>query len=393
MKAGATRAGTRSSGRPSGARRPGARTAATDGGRSGAPRPQDPGRGRLSRRTLAVLGAACLAVVALTVAAVTALGHQRGDEVASLDGHPVTRDELIFHMKRLAPTVQNELRTTYHLQGTFTWSAMTGKRTALQRLEDRAFDEVREDRTTLLLAEEQGLIDSADFADLEAERTKENASRAQDIAAGRTVYGVSQFSPEEYYGHRLTELTTGLKTRLAKTPGDPLHVTDAEVRKAFDADQDAWSANATTYRYSRLVVQVPKNASAAHVSALQRRVQAAGRLSAVSGEPDAELTTGTYDGSGSTGLNTHDQDLMSVLGELEPGRISPPVTGTGQLTFYQLDSKKTDEDKAFKEYAQRIRQSLVDKKFTAFLQRRADDASLDVDASAVAAINTKDVQQ
>lgn len=339
-----------------------------------------------------MLSAACLAVAALAVAAVTVLGHHRGDEVASLDGHPVTRDELLFHMKRLAPTVQNELRTKYHLQGTFTWNAKTGNRTALQRLETRALDEIREDKTTLLLAEEQGLIDSVDFADLEGERTKENGSRAQAIAAGRTVYGVTQFSPEEYYTHRLTELTTSLKDRLAEDSGEPLHVTDAEVRKAFDADPEVWSANATMYTYSQLVVQVPKEASAAQATAVQRRVKAAGRLSAVTGEPDAKLTTGTYDG-GSNGLNSHDQDLMSVLGKLEPGQISAPVKGTGQITFYQLDSKKTDEDKAFKQYAQRIRQSLVEKKFDTYLQRRADDASMDVDASAMGAINTKDVQQ
>lgn len=379
-----------------GASRPGSRKPAasrTASGRPGASR--SPGVSpRRRRRLLAVVLGACVAVAALVAAAAVTLGGgHRTDEVATLDGHTVTRAELLFHMRRLAPTVQNELRNKYHLAPTFSWNTEAGGKTALRRLESRAFDEIREDRTVLLLARRQGLTESVDFADLEAERAEENTSRARGVAAGQTVYGVTEFSSEEYYTHRLTELTTSLKDRLSEDSGDPLHVTDAEVREAFEADPDSWSANATTYTYTRLVVPVPDGAGDDFATALQRRVKAAGRLSAVTGEPHAKLTTDTYGGSGTTGLSTHDQDLMAVLGELEPGQVSGPVKGTGQVTFYQLDRESTDADKAFTAYSSRIRQSLVDKKFDTYLQRRADDASLHVDASAVAAINAKDVQQ
>jgi hypothetical protein len=123
-------------------------------------------------------------------------------------------------------------------------------------------------------------------------------------------------------------------------------------------------------------------------------VTAAKRLAAVTaGEPGAKLTTGTYDGSGSTGLNAHDQDLVAVLGKLEPGRISAPVTGTAQITYYELDSKKVDADKAFADYRRRIQQSLVEKKFDTFLQRQVKSSDIDVDTSALDAITAEDVQQ
>ncbi|MER5185011.1 hypothetical protein ABT009_43180 [Streptomyces sp. NPDC002896] len=349
---------------------------------------------RPSRRAVVLFTGVCLALAALVATGVTMLRHDRTSEVASLDGHPVTRDELLFHMRRLAPTVQNELRNKYHLWGAIDWNAKAGDKTALQRLETRALDEIWRDKTTLILAKEQGLIDSVDYADFLAGVAKENQSRADAIAAGQTVYGVAQFSPEEYYTHRLTELTTSLKKRLSADVGKPLWVTDADVRHAFDADRNAWSANATTYRYSELVVPVPAGASSDYAARLQRRVAAAGRLAAVApGESGAKLTTGTYDGSGSTGLNAHDQDLMAVLGTLAPGQISAPVTGTGQITYYELDSKKVDEDKAFADYRQRIRQSLLEEKFNKFLQRRVKSSDIEVNTSAVDAINAKDVQQ
>ncbi|MGW2050600.1 peptidylprolyl isomerase [Streptomyces sp. NPDC001858] len=349
---------------------------------------------RLSRRAVVLIAGLCAVLVALTAAGLTMLGHRTTDRVASLDGHPVTRDELLFHMRRLAPTVQNELRNEYHLTGAIDWNAKAGDKTALQRLETRALDEIRRDKTTLVLAEERGLIDSVDHADFLAELAEENRSRAAGIAAGSTVYGVTRFSPEEYYTHRLTELTTSLEKQLGTGGADaPLQVTDAEVRKAFAADRDAWSANATTYTYRQLVVPVPADAPADHSAALQRRVTAAGSLTAVAArEPGARLTTGTYDGGGSTGLNAHDQDLTAALGPLAPGGISAPVTGAGQITYYELVSENVDDDKAFAEYSGRIRQSLVEKKFDQYLQRRVDHSDIDVDTSAVDAINAEDVQ-
>ncbi|MBC9731100.1 peptidyl-prolyl cis-trans isomerase [Streptomyces sp. TRM68367] len=381
-------------GRPTNSRRPGAsRKPRASRGASTSSTPHT--SRRPSRRAVLLVTGVCIALTALVVTGVTLLrDHRTENEVASLDGHPVTRDELLFHMRRLAPTVQNELRNKYHLVGPVDWNAKAGDKTALQRLETRALDEIRQDKTTLILAKQQGLVDSVDYADFLADLAKENQSRADAIAAGQTVYGLAQFSPEEYYTHRLTELTTNLKKRLSANPGDPLWVTDAEVRRAFDADRDAWSANATTYTYSQLVVPVPAGASADYAARLQRRVAAAKRLAAVAaGVPGAKLTTGTYGGSGSTGLNAHDQDLMAVLGKLRPGHISAPVKGTGQITYYELDGKKVDEDKAFADYRGRIRQSLVEEKFDKYLQRRVRGSDIDVDTSAVDAINAKDVQQ
>ncbi|AXG81791.1 hypothetical protein [Streptomyces paludis] len=348
---------------------------------------------RPSGRAVALLAGVFLAVAAVVITAVVVTGHRDGEKVASLDGEPVTRDELLFQMRRLAPAVQNELRATYRLKDVTDWNARAGDRTALQRLTSRALDEIRRDRATLVLAKEQGLIGSVGHADFLAALARENASRAEAIAAGRTVYGVTEFTAEEFYTHRLTELATGLRKRLGADADGPLRVTDAEVRRAFDSDRGSWSANATTYRYTRLVVPVPDGASAGDTARVQRRVTAAGRLSAVTGVPGAELTTGTYDGGATTGLNAHDQDLMAVLGTLAPGRISEPVTGTGHVTYYELDGKDVDEEKAFADYSRRIRQSLVEKKFAQYLQRRVDASTTDVDTAAVDAINAEDVQR
>ncbi|MFC4006962.1 hypothetical protein ACFOY2_07010 [Nonomuraea purpurea] len=341
---------------------------------------------RRPRRAFVLVSGALTALAALVVAAVVLTG--RTDEVAAIDGHAVTRDELLFHMRRLAPGVQNELRNQYRLQAPIDWNARTGDRSALQRLSARALDEIRRDKTVLILARQEGLIGSADHAAFLTELAQENERRAGAIARGQVVYGLAEFSPEEYYSRRMTELTTALKQRLST---GPLRVTDADVRRAFDADRQAWSANATTYTYSKLVVPVPEGASGNYAAGLQRRVTEADRLAEVADrEPGARLTTATKHGGGSA---AHDRDLMAVLGTLAAGQISAPVPGTGQITYYELNDKSVDEDAAFAEYSRRIRQSLIEEKFDTFLQRRVDSSDTTVDTAAVDAINTEDVQQ
>ncbi|XVU28018.1 peptidylprolyl isomerase [Actinoplanes sp. CA-054009] len=280
----------------------------------------------------------------------------RTDEVADVAGHPVTRDELSFHMARLAPEVLNENGGTATLR-------------------QRALDEIKHDKTLLILAKEQGLIDSVDHADFLASVDAENKSRA----GADTVYGLKNFSPEEYYTHRLTDLTTALEKKLSAT-GGPLAVTEAETRKAFDADPSKWSANATTYKYSTLTL--PSTAP----------VTPTGSLRALSKVAGARFATATYDGSTPTSLNGHDQEVAAVLGKLKPGQISPPVAGAGQVTYYQLDSETVDQDAAFTAYSSRIRQSLIGEKFTQYLQRRVDGTDMDVDHSAVDAVNPEEVQ-
>ncbi|TYB55957.1 hypothetical protein FXF51_44870 [Nonomuraea sp. PA05] len=343
------------------------------------------GRRGPSRRVVLVIAGVVTALAALIGTGV-ALAARPG-QVATLAGHPVTRDELLFHLRRLAPTVQNELHNRFHLQTPITWAEKTGDRTALQRLTERALDDIHRDKTTLLLAQEQGLIDSPDHDAFLAALDAENARRADAVTKGEVVYGLAEFSPEQYYSHHLTELTTALKQRLAPE----LAVTDAEVRRAFDADRDAWSANATTYTYAKLVVPIPDDAPAGYARDLQRRVAAADDLKQVAErEPGATLTTATHQGGGTAAA--HDRDLTAVLGGLDPGQVSAPVPGTGQITYYELDGETVDAEAAFAAYARRIRQSLIEEKFTQFLQRRVDSTPMRVDAAAVDAINAEDAR-
>ncbi|WP_157239372.1 peptidylprolyl isomerase [Catenuloplanes japonicus] len=298
----------------------------------------------------------------------------RPSPIATVAGTEVTRDELLFHMRRLAPTVQNELGLTGP------WD-----RAATDTLADRALTEIKADRALLTLAREQGLVTSVDHTGFLRDLAAENRRRAEST---EVVYGLTEFTAEEFWSHRRTALTTQVEQRLSRTAGDPLWVTDDEVRAAYDADPDSWNANATTYAYRKLVVPVVDDAAAA---SLRQRVADAATLKDITAD-GAVLTTGTLDGGATTGLNTPDQDLHAVLTALQPGEISAPVAGAGQVTYYELDGRTVDEQAAYADYSRRIRQSLVEQRLGRLLQHRADSGEFVVDDAALAAINPEDVQ-
>jgi hypothetical protein len=289
------------------------------------------------------------AVLSLVVAAVVAAGVvgfvvvRPGDQVATVDGHAITRDELAFHMRRLSTTTKGDLRA-------------------------QALAEAERDKVLLLIANEQGLVDSVDHADFMKSVDQENARRADAERKGEVVYGLTEFSPEEFYGKRIADLTTELRKRQP--------VSDAEVRTAFDKDPGAWSANATTYAYSKLIVPRP--------------VAVAGDLSAVAKRyPAARLSRATYQPGG---VSAHDQELLAMLTALRPGQISKPVPGGGEVTYYQLDRRIVDEDKAFAEYSPRIRLSLTGEKFSRLVEKRLASSDIKVDADAMADVDAEEVE-
>jgi hypothetical protein len=309
-------------------------------------------------RRFALIGAALLTVVA-AVATVGATLTLPDGRVATLNGQAVSKDELLFQMRRLDRTVS--------------WDGDT------RVLADRALDEIRSSHALLSLAKEQGLVASADYADFLAEVQAENSARADAGRRGETIYGLTNFTPEEYYSHRLSELTSGLEGKLGRAEGDPLWVSDTEVRRKFDTDPQAWSANSTIFTYTQLAV--PAGADPGRINRLQDvRV------------PGARLTTGKYSAGTSNGVNPHDQELSAVLSSLSPGQISDPVIGTSQITYYRLDGEKVDREKSFATYASRIRQSLLEEKLKALLEQRRQASSFTVDASAVDGIKAEDVQ-
>ena len=323
-------------------------------------------------RVVAIVLAAVLAATTATTAIVIAT--RGSDTVATIDGHAVSREELLFHMRRLAPTVQNALQVQLGETGSAVdWSDEVDGEVALDRLRDAALAEIYADKTLMILAQENGLIDSVDYDAFRAELDAENAARQSGVAAGETVYGLTEFSADEYYTHTLAELRTGLLDALGSAADSPIAVDEAEISAYYAEHAGDWQANATTYRYSVLIVPAGSDPTAT-----TGVVAAAGNLSAASALlPGSSVATATLGGEVPVGPSGHDQEILAALSPLQPGQVSPATDAGGELTYYQLDAVSVDDALALQTYSSRIEQTLLDEGLDALLDDRLDNDSVD----------------
>lgn len=335
--------------------------------------------GRRRRRVLVVV----VAAVVVATGAVTAAWALSGpDDVASIAGHPVSAAEVAFHLRLLRPTVQNQIQVQ---RGTtaerLDWDAEVDGTTARRVLEGRVLDEIAQDKTVFIVAHELGLVDYVDFSGFESALADENASRARDLAGGEIVFGLTSFTPAEYYSHTVTDLRTRMQTALSEDVSDPLYVTDRELTDYYRAHAGDWAANATRYKLTRLTVPVTGDREAVRTD-LAAKLQGTPDLTAVAaGYPGSAVQVRTLDAADATRPTVPDQEALQQVAGLATGQVTAPLDDGGSLVVWRVDVKTVDDARALSLYASRIRAAVVAEKFDAYLAQRVSDSDIVVDYS------------
>ncbi|MBU5422987.1 peptidyl-prolyl cis-trans isomerase [Cellulomonas hominis] len=337
-------------------------------------------RARAPRRALIAVAAVVLAGVLTAGVLLT----RTSDVVATVDGHPVTRAALAFHMDRLRAAVQNEVQVARGSTGEpLDWSTEADGRSAADLLRERALDTAVADTVLLVVAQEAGVVDDADLGAVLAARDAENDRRAEAVARGEVVYGPTTLGAQEHYAGVLTEVRTRVLERLGAEPGDPLHVTDADVEAAYAAAPQDWAANATTYRLTRLTVPVTGDREAARAAlAADVAAQSADLEAVAAAHPGAILAAETI--AGTTGLTPPQQEALQRVAGLAAGEATDPADEGDALVVLRVDDVAVDGEQALAAYASRIRAALADERLDAYLDSRTDDSDIVVDHAALA---------
>ncbi|MFS0725474.1 peptidyl-prolyl cis-trans isomerase [Paenibacillus sp. 1P07SE] len=339
-----------------------------------------------NRRSPAWLaGVLLLAASALLLAIV--LPDRSEPAVASLSGHDITEAELAFHMSQLEQSVRSEFRSKHQVSlGKADWTRSYDGVQPLQQLRQRALEASLEDKALLLLAQEQRLIDSADFSAILQRMEQENRSRAAAVARGDIVYGLQRFSPESYYPHLLTALKTGLKQALSKHEGDPLYLNREEVEAYFDAHQSEWAVNGTSYKVSRLLIPAAQEDKADTLLAVGSLVERQAGLAELRERYEhTELTEETIEPGQVANLNTYGNEAAARVSRLSPGELSAPVETREGVSVYRLDEVIFDKEQALQAYRVQIREHMLEERLQAYIR--------EVLASAVVEVHTDRLEQ
>ncbi|WP_411348440.1 hypothetical protein [Paenibacillus sp. WLX2291] len=324
-------------------------------------------KGRSGIIVATILSAVLLLTVVLTVRAL----DNASSKVAVINGSEVTDQELSFYMRQLRSQVQNEWQQRHgQIVTAQDWTIQQNGQSPLQLLQQRALDEIKRDKALLLTAQKQGLIGGISYADITADMEQENQRRAQDIASGNIVYGLSSFTPESYYSHLLTALRTELKKRLGQQDGDPLYVSDDEVQQYFDQHPEDWTAGVSKYELTRLTVPADQQ----HKTNLQPHLYAdMQRLSFVQlqqkyGVHDSEKVTLSPEGSISQA--SYNNELINQLQTATDTKAPILIETSKGFEVYRLDHTAVDKQAALQTYKVQIAATLQEQRLDAYIQHQ-----------------------
>lgn len=346
-------------------------------------------RSRHPRRAAVIFAGAAAAVTGALVAviAVTSAGAAPAN-LGAIDGTPVTSDELLFHMERVRPAIENEVLVSTG-SGTVDWDAPLGDTTAIDRLRSAALDELAQDRVVFALGFEHGLIPYEDFAGFEAALAETNTARAAQLAEGEVVYGLTSFRAQEFYGRTVSDLRTKLASA-SDAGGDPVvAIDDAQVTAYFDAHAEDWTVNASTYALTRIAVPLASTTA----EALTQQLASTGVDATLAHYPQASLATATLDGATGVlddGTRTPDPRLVAELPSLPVGAFASPVVELGQHVVYRIDAITVDREAAFAAYASRIRALLASDAIDALIASRVAAQDRQIDSNALHQLTMED---
>lgn len=311
------------------------------------------------------------AILLLTVVLMVRALDNTSSKVAVINGSEVTDQELSFYMRQLRSQVQNEWQQRHgQILTAQDWTIQQNGQSPLQLLQQRALDEIKQDKALLLTAQKQGLIGGISYADITADMEQENQRRAQDIASGNIVYGLSSFTPESYYSHLLTALRTELKKRLGQQDGDPLYVSDDEVQQYFDQHPEDWTAGVSKYELTRLTVPADQQ----HKANLQPHLYAdMQRLSFVQlqqkyGVHDSEKVTLSPEGSVSQA--SYNNELINQLQTATDTKAPILIETSKGFEVYRLDHTAVDKQAALQTYKVQIAATLQEQRLDTYIQHQ-----------------------
>lgn len=187
------------------------------------------------RRTLIL----CMMAV-LCAAAVTGCGTKNvkdSDVVMEICGQPVVKAEYQMILNRYVAQVKGEYTTEEANRKDF-WSMESENGTPLGRIMELAKEELLHKKAVASLAKEAGIEQETDYLSISRQLEQENDRRGEKSTSESTVYGLTTYTPDDYYSYCYTNAEGELLEYLKQK--HPL--TDAELKKIYQENIEDYTS-------------------------------------------------------------------------------------------------------------------------------------------------------
>ena len=186
-----------------------------------------------------------------------------------------------------------------------------GEKTPAKRLKERTNEKLTENRVIFDWAVQEGLIKDSSFGYIVADMERENKERAQKIQNGQAVYGVSQFTAEQYYDYLVSNCSVEIRNIIAQK------LTDSEIKDFYDKNKDELYLNPPVFECKQAIVKGDKSRADGIMKAIEEGTPL-GKAAALEGVTVEEVT---YDFSQIRTLSLELPSVSSALEEMKKGEI------------------------------------------------------------------------
>ncbi len=157
--------------------------------------------------------------------------------VFSVDGQPVYREEVACVVNKIKLHQREKIAEKAGIDiSEFTWDTEVEGKNGYEYLADAVVAEMKAIKTMQKEAMDNGLADAIDYPSLIKAMEKENKDRKEKKGNNETVFGMTQYTADQFYDYFNENLSLQNKRELINK--EELTASDEEARAVYDADPD-----------------------------------------------------------------------------------------------------------------------------------------------------------
>lgn len=242
-----------------------------------------------------------------------------------------------------------------------------GEKTPAQHLKMLTNEKLTENHIILDWAVQSGLIKDSTFNYVKSDMERENAERAQKVQSGQAVYGVAQFTTQQYYDYLVSNCSVDLRNLVEKK------LTDNEIEDFYEKNKDELYRQPAVFKCKQAVVTADKNRADRIMKSINDGVPL-GKAATVEG---VAVTDVTYDLSHIRTLSIQLPSVSSALEEMKKGDIRM-IQEYADYYIVQVEDKKQNGYVPLSSALSNVQTALAIEKFDTKVAEKCKKAKISV---------------
>jgi len=331
----------------------------------------------------------CIVLAVALVCALILYAFVYGGHVVVMyvDGFPITRNELSFHMSMEKQNVSNYFFLHHNANlNRDSWTRQYGGQRPDAVLRERAAERAAEAKTLQILALEHGISDDISYKAMQRERRELNRERRAAFEAGEVLYGVVEFVPMTHY----LQVMSNFRVKVHEILSDSVVVEDRQLREMYERYYDVYNHD---YNISIAELFIPYILPGRETEGRQQRDFDQARDSIweiyrrltdgedfytlseeFTGEPPFE---GTLGAGGGHGRSVGSLALLTDMAlELSVGEFSQPFENGFGFSIVKLLDSGVEVTMSFEEAVEFLFPIALENNIDDFLRKRTENAQV-----------------